>query len=237
MLPLYDWLQVWQWRRSPLYHLPAASCLLERSLFLDKLFWNILLHNIQYSIFRNVLQLQAITAPTDFSLIYPNLRINLPRVIWSCRFLLCLYFKEAWTRSARAPDCVVLSKVPSLSWSPWLGVELKRALPPGSTAEWVCVCLNHVSMPLRTRSLKTVWSTRSCQHNHPHLLWKARGQPDFYNPASANYSLLVYWLKDTRPLCLWQRGLTVGGGSKTEPPQDKTGGIAVGLWLQLHGIT
>lgn len=40
------------------------------------------------------LQLQAITALTDFSLIYPNLRINLPCMIWPYRFLFCLYFKK-----------------------------------------------------------------------------------------------------------------------------------------------
>lgn len=36
---------------------------------------------------------------------------------------------------SRLNDSVVLSKVPRLSWSPWLGVELKCALPSGSTAE------------------------------------------------------------------------------------------------------
>lgn len=95
-------------------------------------------------------------------------------------------------------------------------------------------CKHTITYPRTKMFFTIVWSTRSCQRNHPHLLWKASGQPDFYNPASANYSLLVYWPKDTRPL--WQWCLMVGGGSKTQPPQDKTGRIAVGLWLQLIKI-
>lgn len=49
---------------------------------------------------------------------------------------------------SRLNERVELSKVPRLSWSPWIGLELKCVPPSESTAEQVCVCLNRVSIPL-----------------------------------------------------------------------------------------
>lgn len=83
----------------------------------------------------------------------------------------------------------VTAELVSMDWS---GAKMCFAIWQHSR---VSLCLPK-SCKHTTSSYRNVFKTEICQHNCPHLLWKASGQPHFYNPASANDSLLVYWPKD-----------------------------------------